>query len=86
MDFLEAYKLILESKGKKKEFYLCDDISELNGVHESICVYCDEEFEEEIAPGIKKVVTGFVGKLRWKDKDGRPSVDGDLEKALKEML
>lgn len=69
MDFIEALIQIHNSNGT---FELCDDPTELDGRHPSICVFKNGE---------------FLGKLRW-PKDGKPAeVDECLKNALnKESL
>lgn len=67
MNFIDAVIKI----SKIDDLELCDDETELNGIHSSICVYKDGS---------------FIGKLRWPyEKDGKKypaMVDSELEKIL----
>lgn len=52
---------------------LCDDIAELKGEHQSICVYKDGD---------------FIGKLRWYSsiKDEYLTVDGGVSKIVEQLI
>jgi hypothetical protein len=70
MNFIEAVIAI----SKSKDLYLCEDETELDGRHSSICVYSRRKIDHDTGP--------FIGKLRW-PRDGRPaSVDESVIEAI----